>query len=127
MPDRDPADAALRARFAALAADEARTAPPFVVPPVGHVARGPWRPLAAAAAVVLLAGAGYAWWMLRPGAAAPYPIDLAAVTWTAPTDFLLETPGIALMRDVPSFTAGAGDAVTDLPMLTDDTVRRTPS
>ncbi len=127
MPERDPADAVLRARFAALAAEEAATTPPFAVPPVAGRRRVAVRPLAAAAAVVLLAGAGLAWWTLRPRAAVPYPIDLAAVTWTAPTDVLLETPGLALMRDVPSFTAGAGDTVTDAPGLTDDTVRRTPS
>jgi hypothetical protein len=127
MSERDPADAGLRARFAALAAEDARTAPPFMVPRVERVRRVVSRPLAVAAAVVLMAGAGYAWWATRPRAAAPYPIDLAAVTWAAPTDFLLDTPGLALLRDVPSFTAGTGAAGSMAPALTDDTVWRTPS
>jgi hypothetical protein len=126
MSEHDPADAGLRARFRALAAEDARAAPPFAVPrvePVRHVVS---RPLAIAAAVVLMAGAGFAWWATRPHAAPPYPIDLAVVTWTGPTDFLLDTPGLALLRDVPTFTAGTGAAGSLVPGLTDDTVWRTP-
>lgn len=127
MSERDPADADLRTRFAALAAEDARAALPFTVPRVERVRRVVSRPLAAAAAAVLLAGAGYAWWAARPRAAAPYPIDLGAVTWTAPTDFLLDTPGLALLRDVPSFTAGTAARDSVAPALTDDTAGRTPS
>ncbi|MDH5196996.1 MAG: hypothetical protein OEY20_07070 [Gemmatimonadota bacterium] len=127
MSERDAADVELRARFAALAAEDARAAPRFAVPRVGRVRRVVSRPLAAAATAVLMAGAGYTWWATRPRAAAPYPIDLASVTWTAPTDFLLDTPGLGLLRDVPSFTAGTGAAGRIAPALTDDTVRRTPS
>lgn len=127
MLERDPADAGLRARFALLAAEDARAAPPFAVPRVVRARRSVPRPRAVAAAVVLAAGAGYAWWVTRPRAAAPYPIDLATVTWTAPTDFLLNTPGLALLRDVPTFTAGTGAEHGLAPAPTDDTVRRTPS
>jgi hypothetical protein len=122
--ERDPADADLHARFAVLAAEDAQAAPPFALPRVAPRRRVVPRPRAVAAAAVLLAAAGYAWWALRPRAA-PYPIDLAAVTWTAPTDFLLDTPGLALLRDVPTFIAGADTGIA--PAATDDTVWRTPS
>jgi hypothetical protein len=127
MSERDPADAGLRARFAALAAEDARVAPAFTIPRAERVRRPVSRPLALAAAVVLMAGVGYAWWATRPRATVPYPIDLAAVTWTAPTDFLLDTPGLALLRDVPSFTTGTDAESGMAPSRTNDTVWRTPS
>jgi hypothetical protein len=127
MSEHDPADAGLRARFRALAAEDARAAPPWAVRRAERGRRSVPRPLAVAAAAVLIAGAAYAWWAIRPRVVAPYPIDLAAVTWTGPTDFLLDTPGLALLRDVPSFTAGTDAADSSTPALTDDTVRRTPS
>lgn len=34
-------------------------------------------------------------------------IDLRAEVWTAPTDFLLHTPGAEVLRGVPSFTLPA--------------------
>jgi hypothetical protein len=116
-------DDALRGRFRALAADDEGLTPTFRLPE--PPARGRW-PItrlayAAAAVVVLASGAGYAWRALR--SEPPYPIDLGAVTWTGPTDFLLETPGASLLRDMPAIGGGAPLA----PGLTDDTSRRNRS
>ena len=127
MPDQ--ADEALRARFRALAENEAESAPPF--------APTPSRPRAArrrvvvrvrltvgaVAAVLALAVLGYArWaWRARP---VPYPIDLAAVTWTGPTDFLLETPGAALLRELPAIGSGYDTEGGGVPPALDGTSRR---
>jgi hypothetical protein len=64
----------------------------------------------AAAAVVVLGVA--VWWAVpREDAAVTYAIDLQTTVWTAPTDFLLETPGRALLRNVPSI--GIDEFITD--------------
>ena len=43
-----------------------------------------------------------------PGGSLEQPvIDLRAEVWTAPTDFLLHTPGAEVLQGVPSFTVPA--------------------
>jgi hypothetical protein len=117
-------DAALRNRFRALAEDEAATAPPFVRPHSGprRVLQRPRLAVGAAAAILALAALGYAHWMGR-ARPVPYPIDLAAVTWIGPTDFLLETPGAALLREIPTIGIRDG-AAGAVPPTNDDTLRR---
>jgi hypothetical protein len=127
----DESDAALRARFRSLAAAEAEAAPPFTPPPrpaplrvaTRRAALRPRLVVGTAAAVLALAALGYArWaWRARP---VPFPIDPAAVTWTGPTDFLLETPGAALLRDVPTIGIRYDTGRSDAPLAPDDTSRR---
>jgi hypothetical protein len=122
MTARDD-DQDLRARFRALYQKEASVAPAFARPQA-RALRPRRRPVLAAAAAIAavgLAAAGYAWWT-RPAPAAPFPIDLSTVTWIGPTDFLLDTPGAALLRDVPAL--GIGDVDAGTPFVPDDTARR---
>jgi hypothetical protein len=119
----DPDDTDLRKRFGALAAEDARAAPPFAIARTGR--RGWTGARLATAATVLLAVAGaaaYGWWAGRTRPV-PYPVDLATVTWEGPTDFLLQTPGAAMLRELPAigWQSGAG---APAPGLTDDTLRR---
>jgi len=120
MIDHD--DEALRRRFHDLVGEDELAARPFRLPE--RTTRGRWpatRWAVTAAAVLAVAGvAGYAWRASR--AEAPYPIDLGAVTWNSPTDFLLDTPGASLLRELPRI--GAAGEVAPAPGLTDDTLRR---
>jgi hypothetical protein len=103
----------LRARFSALRSHDAATAPPFdqVADPAAVARRRGasrrrrrvvelWLPAAAVLATVTVRA-----WIVRP---VPEPadgvigIDLGSVYWRAPSDFLLETPGQRLLRDVPT-------------------------
>lgn len=117
-------DEALRARFRALATEDQTAVPRFALPGPARTPRWSAGRLAiAATAVLAAAGAlGYGWRLTRPRPL-PYPIDLAAVTWNAPTDFLLRTPGASLLRELPRIGTGVGDAAP-APALTDDTLRR---
>lgn len=98
----------LRARFHTLRTEEAARAAPFTAPPArpARVGRAPRR-LAAAAAVA--AAAVLLWTATRQGAEPDRFQLLSAAAWRAPTDFLLETPGRELLRDLP-----AVGAVSDL-------------
>jgi hypothetical protein len=122
-------DPGLRARFRALAAEDQALAPSFEDSvasaalrrrfPTGRLA------MAAAALLAIMGAAGYQW-IVAHRQPIPYPVDLAAVTWEGPTDFLLATPGAALLRELPTIGTGLDDARTD-PPLTDDTLGRNPS
>jgi len=96
--DRD-----LRERFARLKQEDRAHVPPFRAPRAREAPRwGRLGQFAAAAAVVLIALV-----LARPDRTPP-PIvgrpgvDLSTVAWKSPTDFLLVTPGSALMRTVPA-------------------------
>jgi hypothetical protein len=80
--------------------------------PAGAVVRAPLRPAAgtwAAAAMVLLAAGLGLWlsWLGWPGDVRSRRREVAAreartlSSWVAPTDFLLDTPGIELLRSTP--------------------------
>jgi hypothetical protein len=49
-------------------------------------------------------------WLLGGGGGGEFPealaIDLSVTRWTAPTDFLLDLPGDALLRQVPEIETG---------------------
>jgi len=104
--ERDPHDDALRQAFSELRRQDAAGAPDFY----GVVARTPparrpgrallGRALAAAALAVALA-AGLLARRPRPEPALP---SIAA--WTAPTDFLLRTPGGEVLSGVPRIGSG---------------------
>jgi hypothetical protein len=102
-PEDDDTD--LRDAFAALREADAAQAPPFRVPRAeGRAPRGhrlvPWLG-------GLLAAAGLAAVLLPrarplPGPA-PTPPAASLERWTAPTDFLLRTPGREILETVPRF------------------------
>jgi hypothetical protein len=115
-------DVALRGRFQALADEDRAAVPRFALPGPAGGRRWSAGTLALAATAVLAAAGALGWRLARPRPL-PYPIDLATVTWTAPTDFLLGTPGASLLRELPSIGTGYGDRVP-APTLTDDTLRR---
>ena len=121
----DESDALVRARFRALAEAEAEAAPPFGPPRVGTRpgTLPPRLAVGAAVAVLALAAVGYARWVWR-ARPVPFPIDPAAVTWTGPTNFLLETPGAALLREIPAISIHYGTEGADAPPAPDDTSRR---
>lgn len=122
-------DPGLRARFQALAAEDQASAPSYQdsARSPGRRRRFPVRRLAVAAAVLLaiVGAAGYQWIVARRRPT-PYPIDLAALTWEGPTDFLLATPGAAFLRELPAIGTGLDEVRTD-PPLTDDTLERNPT
>ncbi|MBI3982873.1 MAG: hypothetical protein HY337_08170 [Gemmatimonadetes bacterium] len=98
---RQPNDDELRARFAALRQEDSRLLPQFrgaqqALAATPRLSR--WVPAAAlasaAVAVLWLAGRDRDTSDRRG-------LDLAATVWRAPTDFLLETPGRDLLRQVP--------------------------
>ena len=102
----------LRARFIALRAHDDATAPAFdhVADP-GVLARRRRRARTqrrmaelSVPAIVVLATVAVRAWLATPE---PEPgdgvlgVDLGSVYWHAPSDFLLDTPGLELLRDVP--------------------------
>ena len=106
---RDAAEQDLRARFAALRAEEEAQAPPFALPSPDFAAqRSRWfAGRLVAAAVCLLAMAAAVFW-LQPGPHKPKrrgdPVASLA-QWKSPTDFLLQTPGRELLETVPTIGA----------------------
>jgi hypothetical protein len=115
-------DHELRGRFQALAAEDQAAVPRFALPGPAGGRRWSAGTVAIAATAVLAAAGALGWRLARPRSL-PYPIDLAAVTWNAPTDFLLRTPGASLLRELPTISPGVGDSAP-APDLTDDTLRR---
>ena len=65
----------------------------------------PWVALGSAACAVLIAVV-----LVRPGAPrlAPTPVDSFS-SWRGPTDFLLETPGMDVLREVPKLSGDTYD------------------
>ena len=117
-PDKD---ADLRAAFAALRSEESATVPSFEAV-LAAAARGktdrrrPWLvpAVTGSIAAAALAAAGIAV-MRRPEPRLP---PMAAIEqWTAPTDFLLETPGREFLETVPSIgdlrPVGSSEVVDD--------------
>jgi hypothetical protein len=100
--DRLEDDGDLRRRFAVLRTEEARAAPAFRVPAGGRRRRHPvpiWIGTAAAMALVIAGGV----WLSTGGPERRKPelLDLTQTRWTSPTEFLLETPGGALLHEPP--------------------------
>jgi hypothetical protein len=102
--DRDDRDDALRGAFAALREEDARAAGSFaslVARPRTVAARAPLAPVlgAALAAAAVLAALAVSLVPRRGFQASAAPVSIAS--WTAPTDFLLRTPGIEVLGSVP--------------------------
>lgn len=113
--DRD-----LRGLFAETRSTEAERTPPFrrLWAAAREQRRGGTAPqrlrlsyLAAgtAAALVVVAGA-VLWWMTSTIERETAP---SITEWRAPSDILLETPGIELIRDLPSLEAGPAAVLND--------------
>ena len=108
--DRD-----LRARFEQLREEDRTRVPAFRAPQPGKAPqRWSVRPVAAAAAVILIALV-LAWPTRRPPAVGRQGVDLSVVAWQSPTDFLLITPGSELLRTVPAVGAPDDWTPIDLP------------
>lgn len=110
-------DQQLHALFQQARREEAEAAPAFAATLArARAARRPRRLRAGLVAALAIAGGIVALLILRgrPDMTAAGPVDLAAVRWTAPTDFLLETPGAELLRTVPRIAiVGTVAAVED--------------
>jgi len=91
-------------QFHALRREDAAAAPPFYATLAAarawHATAPRRRVLGLAAAAILVAGVAVALLLARRDRRG-VPIDLAAVRWKAPTDFLLALPGEELLRTVP--------------------------
>jgi hypothetical protein len=93
----------LRMRFRAIAREDAAAAPDFsraridAARPVVR-ARRAWYSAGGFVAVSAAAALLFIVWPKTP----PYPIDLSSTDWSGPTDFLLDTPGSAMLRTVPA-------------------------
>jgi len=109
MNDGDQFEEHLRARFRAMSEDEARRAPPFArVVRTGRERRAlprAWRGAITTAAVVAVAVLTWvvrsAWQEVEARRALARWHAVSASTRTMPTDFLLDTPDQALLREVP--------------------------
>jgi hypothetical protein len=101
--DRD-----LSRAFAALRREDAERAPPFdAVLTMAELRRGRrrLRPRLAAIAAGLMAVIGLVVLSSRPPAPA-LPRAASVEQWTAPTDFLLRTPGCEILETAPRIGAG---------------------
>jgi hypothetical protein len=102
MTERNEHD--LGERFHALRREDAAAAPPFQATLAAARARHTVPPrrrvLGLAAAALVVAGVALALLVTRRDRDG-MTIDLAAVRWHAPTDFLLSLPGEDLLRTVP--------------------------
>lgn len=115
MTAERPDDGDLRRRFDALRDEEARAAPQFGLPAARPV-RLRLAPAGLAAAAIVVVAAGV-WLAVRPSESdwgAP-GLDLGTTGWVSPTDFLLETPGLDLLRTIPAVLAPDSLPGLDLP------------
>ena len=119
MPEHVDQD--LREKFARLRAEVDDIVPPFAMPAVRRAPRQVGHVWAAAAAVlVALVGT---WYVTSSGESqVPYAIDLAATTWEAPTDFLLEIPGSALLDSIPGIGIEVPVIVEPTPQAIDTSI-----
>lgn len=121
---QDKNDNDLRDRFRVLRSEVERTAPPYRRP-ADRPARVRLAPVWVAAAALATLVAGAVWIATRDGTPSPQSlVSLDATWWAGPTDFLLVTPGIELLRSVPTLGAIEG-AADDASQEVNDTAERT--
>jgi hypothetical protein len=105
MTHQDDDETDLRRTFAALRREDTEKAPSFEAllagaPSVRGHRRGGLVPLLSGLAAVSLVTVVLAVWTVRH----PAPAPMASMAqWTAPTDFLLKTPGREILETVPRF------------------------
>lgn len=114
-------DGDLRIRFHELRDEVTESVPPFAVPRSPGIRPG--IPVWSLAAVGAAAGLALLLWsgVARTGQNQESVIDLGIVAWTAPSDFLLDTPGRGLLRTIPTINSegltpanfGPDESVTD--------------
>ena len=121
---QDMNDNDLRDRFRILRSDVERTTPPYRRP-ADRPARVRLAPVWVTVAALATLVAGAVWIATRDGAPSPQTlVALDATWWAGPTDFLLATPGIELLRSVPTIGAIEG-AADDASQAINDTAERT--
>ena len=117
-----PEDRELAGYFRALRAEEARSTPAFAMPslPVPRHRRG----RGVAASLVAAAAVGALAIMMRPPSFPERigPLDLGETWWESPTDFLLLTPGIEMIKTVPVIGLTQTVASNQVPETRDDTL-----
>jgi hypothetical protein len=113
----------LRDRFAGLRREEEQRVPEFArlwrgrTPPRG---KGRWLVAATCALIVVVC---ILW--VRLAQRKPADISVASITeWKAPTDFLLETPGRELLRNVPEIGEWRGYTAATIPEARPSEVKR---
>jgi hypothetical protein len=113
----DDEEADLREAFAALRREDAEKAPPFEAVLAGAgAARGRrgLAPLLGGLAAVSVSATLFA--VLTVRRSAPTPPPMASIEqWTAPTDFLLRTPGHEILETVPRIGARPSLALPEEP------------
>ena len=99
----------LRRAFAELRASDAASAPPYEQVRARVSRRrprlAPWPALVVAGALAAAVISGLA--VRRRPEPTPLPAAPSFEAWTAPTDFLLATPGREIVETVPAIGAGA--------------------
>ena len=110
-----------RTLFATLRDEERVAAPPFRMPTAApsHITR-----LQVAGGTAILAIAAGALMIVTAESGIPDrvgPIDMDTTGWESPTDFLLDTPGVDLIRSVPVL-ATQSLTTNDQRMSEDDTL-----
>jgi hypothetical protein len=113
-------DTDLRERFASLRREEGASAPSF------ERVTGAARPrsndagwgVAVAACILIGAVAAVIFHVPHPPSAAPTMTAPTLADWRAPTDFLLDTPGAALLHTIPDLGAHASTGLDPLPIGT---------
>jgi hypothetical protein len=98
-----PDDHEIRALFDGLRRDEAKRIPPYRRPTSAAQSSRPVF-LRAITAMLLIAAVGILL-LRREQPQQPVPNEVASFTWTAPTDFLLDTPQSDLLRTTPRIGA----------------------
>jgi len=115
MIDRDDLDRELAAHYATERGRDLERTPPFGFIRAGRATqRRPriWSPVLAAGLLLLIALGAY---LLRPRSGVPAGVNLKAVEWTSPTDFLLEIAGTEFLEKVPDIGGTAGWPSLELP------------
>jgi len=113
--DRDRLERELRDHYTAERVRDAARSPGYAAVRAGR--RLPdrrliWLPVVVGALAIVVLAATAVW---RPRSGLPAGIDLKAVEWTSPTDFLLETAGTEFLEQVPEIGPTAGWPSIDLP------------
>jgi len=108
----------LRRRFAQLREADRERAPSFARIYGGASTRRSWRAtlrirqlLIGATAAVAIAAV----WLARERLVSPFAVEPSIVTWRAPTDVFLRTPGSELLAAMPALGASVLDTMIPLP------------
>jgi hypothetical protein len=112
--DRD-----LLEQFASLRREEAASAPTFerVTGAAGRCSKHAGWGVAVAACILIAVVAAVIIHVPHPPSAAPTMTAPTLADWRAPTDFLLDTPGAALLHTIPDLGPHASTDLDSLPPI----------